>query len=371
MRWTRLRCSPPEASTSIRVTPNHPFFVDGRGWVQASELGPATDGLATASGDRVDIGAARSLSEGATVYNLEVAHFHTYFVGHVHAWVHNQTTACCPEGGKPNSGYTASGIEYNAFPSRANIDYAMQTYLTDRSAARAQEPVSLGDFFGSSHLWPRGKGPGMIAESVNKDNLMIELLNPRPGATADAPIPFLRTKFAGSDLYLNDRYKDVQLFNLFDSTGQPFNPFPDAVYVPDKGAALVRVWNQYRQLSKGIPDGLSESRIRKELARMTTAAYVAGNIDGPFYNLGNAGFCCSQIKGQDGKPAWRGVVIDNGAPRGMRRRPWHNRGIPNLLGRGPVKKIGLASPSSSRLCKGSCFCICRRSGATVQVRIAR
>jgi len=76
----------------IRTTPEHPFWVRGRGWVPAGELKlgellSSHDGQWVAVEDLLDTG------EWETVYNLRVADYHTYFVGsrewQFSAWAHN------------------------------------------------------------------------------------------------------------------------------------------------------------------------------------------------------------------------------------------------------------------------------------------
>lgn len=73
-------------SELISVTPGHPFWVDGAGWVAAQDL----DGARLSSPSGYTFGTAlESSGERATVYNLEVEGQHTYFVGHSHVLVHN------------------------------------------------------------------------------------------------------------------------------------------------------------------------------------------------------------------------------------------------------------------------------------------
>src|SRR5262249_11937433 len=79
----------------IRTTPEHPFFVDGKGWTAAGAL---------AEGDRIRadsgwVGIEEVFDTGCyeTVYNLRVADWHTYFVGDEGwgraVWAHNQYIA--------------------------------------------------------------------------------------------------------------------------------------------------------------------------------------------------------------------------------------------------------------------------------------
>src|SRR6185503_7073602 len=67
---------------SIRVTPNHRFFVVGAGWKQAGELN-AGDLLLTPSGEPIIIDAVEQqhLTQVVSTFNLRVAEIPTYFVG--------------------------------------------------------------------------------------------------------------------------------------------------------------------------------------------------------------------------------------------------------------------------------------------------
>jgi hypothetical protein len=69
--------------------------------VSAAELA-ANDALFSAAGDSVHVvPMSNHAVSRETVYNLEIAEFHTYFVGHHGVLVHNATT---PGGGKPLPG---------------------------------------------------------------------------------------------------------------------------------------------------------------------------------------------------------------------------------------------------------------------------
>ncbi len=72
----------------IEATGEHPFWVEGKGWVQTSALAVNDEIEALKSEDLV----VQSITQrpGAfSAYNFEVADFHTYFVGEDGAWVHN------------------------------------------------------------------------------------------------------------------------------------------------------------------------------------------------------------------------------------------------------------------------------------------
>lgn len=74
--------------TSLQVTPQHPFWVIGKGWTDAGEL-RVGDRLSTLSGDEQPITAITSSMTGTTVYNFEVAGVHNYYITDAQLLVHN------------------------------------------------------------------------------------------------------------------------------------------------------------------------------------------------------------------------------------------------------------------------------------------
>jgi Flp pilus assembly pilin Flp len=93
----------------LHVTPDHPFFTGGRGLVAAGDLDVERDRLADASQAPLRIAAAFSEPDTTTVYNLEVAEAHTYFVGDLSVWVHN---GVC-DGGWANHDGALRGVGYD------------------------------------------------------------------------------------------------------------------------------------------------------------------------------------------------------------------------------------------------------------------
>ena len=78
----------------IDSTPQHPFYVEGKGWVEASALHAGmTIWFANGTKGTVADISNEGLEEPVTVYNFEVADFHTYFVGESGVLVHNT----CPD----------------------------------------------------------------------------------------------------------------------------------------------------------------------------------------------------------------------------------------------------------------------------------
>ena len=74
----------------IETTEEHPFYVEGRGWTEASSLKEG-DEVRTADGSVAAVEATESikLSEPVKVYNFEVEDFHTYYVSEQKVLVHN------------------------------------------------------------------------------------------------------------------------------------------------------------------------------------------------------------------------------------------------------------------------------------------
>jgi hypothetical protein len=76
----------------IRTTAEHPFYVDGRGWVPAGELRPG-DLLVSHDGQRVAVAELYDTGTYERVYNLAIRSFHTYFVCDetwpFSVWAHN------------------------------------------------------------------------------------------------------------------------------------------------------------------------------------------------------------------------------------------------------------------------------------------
>ncbi len=82
-----------DSGEAIRATPQHPFYVEGKGFVPAGQLAIGTS-IVTRAGPSAKIVGIEAAGE-ATVYNFEVAETHTYFVGATSGglWVHNDCIA--------------------------------------------------------------------------------------------------------------------------------------------------------------------------------------------------------------------------------------------------------------------------------------
>src|SRR5687767_14249939 len=80
-----------EGGERIETTHEHPFYVEGKGFVPVGELGIGTS-IVTRAGPAIELVKVERKDAPATVYNFEVEEFHTYFVGDLALWVHNDCT---------------------------------------------------------------------------------------------------------------------------------------------------------------------------------------------------------------------------------------------------------------------------------------
>jgi hypothetical protein len=89
-----MSCSPGLGQPTC-TTAEHPFYVDGRGWVPAGELRPG-DLLVSHDGQRVAVAELYDTGTYERVYNLAIRSFHTYFVCDetwpCSVWAHNACT---------------------------------------------------------------------------------------------------------------------------------------------------------------------------------------------------------------------------------------------------------------------------------------
>lgn len=80
----------------IVTTDNHPFYVQGRGFIEAGKL-LVGDKLISVNGEDLVIEKffIEETAEPVDVYNFQVEDYHTYFVGDCKVWVHNKN--CTPQ----------------------------------------------------------------------------------------------------------------------------------------------------------------------------------------------------------------------------------------------------------------------------------
>jgi hypothetical protein len=126
---------------AIRSTPTHPYWVEGRDWVRAGDLRAGDVLWATAVG-QWHVQSERHVAEHATVYNLNVDSFHSYFVGHTGVWVHNTCAAAEGVGLAARFGATAerSAVLERALTSEGGLN-ASATVAKQLAGGRAFIPT--------------------------------------------------------------------------------------------------------------------------------------------------------------------------------------------------------------------------------------
>ena len=142
---------------TLGATAEHPFYVEGKGWVVAAALQPGDQVVSHTSGEgRGGFLLVKSVTlEEARqdTYNFEIADTHTYFVGHLNALVHNQ---CNPgdliaNGGRQLDNDTIIGAYGNRFTRNADGTYtnagpATQTQITQAGVTVRPNPATNRTF---------------------------------------------------------------------------------------------------------------------------------------------------------------------------------------------------------------------------------
>lgn len=77
----------------IRTTPEHPLWVQGKGWINASDVVPE-DPLGTMGGDLLVLSNVY-FDQATNVFNFSVANTPNYFAGPMGLWVHNAGRRTC------------------------------------------------------------------------------------------------------------------------------------------------------------------------------------------------------------------------------------------------------------------------------------
>lgn len=78
---------------AMEVTDNHPYWVEGQGWVDAENLQPGMV-LANLDAGSLLVVSLEMVGRSETTYNFTVADFHTFFAGKQKAFVHNCNNTC-------------------------------------------------------------------------------------------------------------------------------------------------------------------------------------------------------------------------------------------------------------------------------------
>ncbi len=170
-------------SQTLVCSPEHPFYVDGKGFVSAASLGVGTS-IVTRAGPSLTVTGVEERHDapgGYAVYNFTVPGDHTYFVGTLDggAWVHNPAECDVPE--VPGPGPT------EAF----NRDYHYGR--TPNAAQKASVPNPETQIFdhdpplGVHYYYGDGKGgrPGYMMTQAEREAYGGSLSSGKPGLRSD------------------------------------------------------------------------------------------------------------------------------------------------------------------------------------------
>ena len=125
------------------VTPTHPLFVEGSGWVPAGELMPAQ--LLRRDGGTFELEAVEPAQPNQRVYNIEVGLEHAYRVSQDRIWAHNVCDL---------AQLTAAHYQLLTLGVPANKLERLHRLIQEGHVSRAT--VELGDLFGRiSRSYPR------------------------------------------------------------------------------------------------------------------------------------------------------------------------------------------------------------------------
>jgi hypothetical protein len=109
---------------SLRTTDEHPFWVEGRGWMRADSLVPGS--MVDTLGGPATVLALSFTGERTTVHNISVAGNPNYFVGPDGMWVHNCTPRLKFKGKRP-TGVANRSVVYNSKTGEMRADEATDT----------------------------------------------------------------------------------------------------------------------------------------------------------------------------------------------------------------------------------------------------
>jgi RHS repeat-associated protein len=114
---------------NIVTTSEHPFYIQGQGWVRADQL-KIGDLIETANATVVRVASIEWLKTEQLAYNMEVEEFHTYFVGQKQVWVHN---VCDPKNAlsRDKSGRVHTKAGENELPGPKEVKKMNEQELRD------------------------------------------------------------------------------------------------------------------------------------------------------------------------------------------------------------------------------------------------
>jgi hypothetical protein len=158
----------------IRTTAEHPFWVQGKGWVATNELQQG-DMLASHDGQWLLVEEVFNTGVWERVYNLRVEEFHTYFVGDSRwsfaVWAHNTNNPLCVGATAPRAKTPLQ--ESQALTTKANKRLAGNLKLAQLYLSPKEINAAPGEFI---HKLNYGKViERMVAEEIGNSKKLRKL----------------------------------------------------------------------------------------------------------------------------------------------------------------------------------------------------
>lgn len=206
----------------IETTDNHPFWVEGKGWVLAADL-QVGDKLQRSNGNNLMIDSIKIVQHDkkVQVYNFTVADFHTYFVSGWGVWVHN--TACItitPERLAHASlgDFTTTNRLINGGHGQENIDYLIANNIEFNIVREYSNGVRIGNIPSHKNANKRsGTGQAWFPQSWTRNDI-------KNAAEYVANIPTNSNKEDG--VWMFAEYKGVRV-GVIKNNGQIGTVTPD------------------------------------------------------------------------------------------------------------------------------------------------
>lgn len=191
--------------TTITTTEEHPFWITGKGWVEAKDLKEG-DKLQDPDGKEYPIEKIEIKNERTTVYNFRVQGVHNYFVTELQIWTHN-----CGRGVNNSTSYYSVGnsggggvayqrpVNVNRLPAGTGINITKK---------------EMDSFFKSTmNKGLKSKATGQLGASNVKlsNNLVDHILTRHSVNSTKNQLPYLQKKL--SDQQINEMLSKKSFFN--------------------------------------------------------------------------------------------------------------------------------------------------------------
>jgi hypothetical protein len=173
---------------SLGVTVEHPFMLEGKHWVEAGKL-RIGDKLMRFGDGLLTVTKISKYSVGHHTYNLEIADFHTYFVGTMGVWVHNPKPCPLPRNGHlAGDVHPKTGVPFDkdGFPDFSAV--AKEKVQIEQTGSRAGDVRAANKAAGlketpEDYVWHHhqdGKTMQLVPEDVHAQTGHTGGFNPNP-----------------------------------------------------------------------------------------------------------------------------------------------------------------------------------------------